>query len=121
MIEGLAMRSMNRCIQKGGMRLTLACVAGVVMLGPMVGLSQQGAAAGTEKQTAAPDAVHQRGTERTRQITEESAQLLALARDLRMEADKTSKGILSMKVVHDADEIQKLANDLKKRLKAGHE
>jgi len=55
--------------------------------------------------------------ERKRQLAEESARLLKLATDLKIEVDKTSKDTLSINVIRKADEIEKLARDVKEKMK----
>jgi hypothetical protein len=55
--------------------------------------------------------------ERKRQLAEESAMLLKLATDLKSEVDKTSKDTLSINVIRKADEIEKLAHDVKEKMK----
>jgi hypothetical protein len=55
--------------------------------------------------------------ERKRQITDESARLLKLASDLKAEVDKTSKDTLSLGVIRKAEEIEKLAHNVKEKMK----
>lgn len=56
-----------------------------------------------------------------RQIVEDSAKLLKLATELKSEADKTTLDTLSLTIVRKADEIEKLAGSVKKRIKVlGH-
>jgi hypothetical protein len=55
--------------------------------------------------------------ERKRQITDDSARLLKLASDLKAEVDKTSKDTLSLGVIRKADEIEKLAHNVKEKMK----
>jgi hypothetical protein len=55
--------------------------------------------------------------ERKKQIVEESAELLKLATDLKTEVDKTSKDTLSITVIRKADAIEKLAHDVKEKMK----
>jgi hypothetical protein len=55
--------------------------------------------------------------ERKRQINADSAKLLKLATDLKAEVDKTDKDTLSLGVIHKADEIEKLAHDVKEKMK----
>jgi hypothetical protein len=59
------------------------------------------------------------GSERRKQITDESTQLVALAKDLKTEVDKTSRNMLSVAVIRKAGEIEKLAHNVKDKLKAG--
>ena len=54
---------------------------------------------------------------RKKQIADDSAKLLKLATDLKSEVDKTSKDTLSLNVIRKADEIEKLAHDVKERIK----
>jgi len=56
-------------------------------------------------------------TERKRQIAEDSAKLLKLATDLKAEVDKTTKDTLSLSVIRKAEEIEKLAHDVKEKMK----
>ncbi len=55
--------------------------------------------------------------ERKRQIDDESAKLLKLAKDLKSEVDKTGRDTLSLGVIRKADEIEKLARDVKEKMK----
>jgi len=55
--------------------------------------------------------------ERKRQIAEDSARLLKLAVDLKAEVDKTSKDTLSLNVIRKAEEIEKLARNVKEKMK----
>ena len=55
--------------------------------------------------------------ERKRQITDDSARLLKLASDLKAEVDKTSKDTLSIGVIRKAEEIEKLAHNVKEKMK----
>lgn len=56
--------------------------------------------------------------DRKQQITDESAKLLKLASDLKAEVDKTSKDTLSLSVIRKADEIEKLAHDVREKMRA---
>ena len=55
--------------------------------------------------------------ERKKQIAEESAMLLKLATELKAEVDKTTKDELSLGVIRKADEIEKLAHNVKEKMK----
>ncbi len=55
--------------------------------------------------------------ERKRQIADDSARLLKLATDLKTEVDKTSKDTLSLGVIRKAEEIEKLAHNVKEKMK----
>lgn len=54
---------------------------------------------------------------RKKQIADESALLLKLATDLKSEVDKTSKDTLSISVVRKAEAIEKLAHDVKQKMR----
>jgi hypothetical protein len=55
--------------------------------------------------------------DRKRQLGEQSAALLKLAMDLKIEVDTTSKDTLSINVIRKADEIERLAHEVKQRMK----
>ena len=55
--------------------------------------------------------------ERRKQIADDSAKLLKLATDLKTEVDKTTKDTLSLGVIRKADEIEKLAHNVKEKMK----
>jgi hypothetical protein len=55
--------------------------------------------------------------DRKRQITDDSARLLKLASDLKAEVDKTSKDTLSLGVIRKAEEIEKLAHNVREEMK----
>lgn len=55
--------------------------------------------------------------ERKRQLAEDSANLLKLATELKTEVDKTSKDTLSLAVIRKADAIEKLAHNVKEKMK----
>jgi hypothetical protein len=55
--------------------------------------------------------------ERNKQIADESAKLLKLAADLKAEVDKTNKDTLSLTVIRKAEAIEKLARDVKEKMK----
>jgi hypothetical protein len=54
---------------------------------------------------------------RKKLIADESALLLKLATDLKSEVDKTDKDTLSINVIRKADTIEKLAHDVKEKMK----
>jgi len=54
---------------------------------------------------------------RKKQISEDSAKLLKLATDLKAEVDKTNQDTLSLSVIRKADAIEKLARDVKEKMK----
>jgi len=55
--------------------------------------------------------------ERKKQIADDSARLLKLATDLKAEVDKTTKDTLSLSVIRKADEIERLAHNVKEKMK----
>ncbi len=55
--------------------------------------------------------------DRQRHIVEETAKLLALANELKQAVDKTGKDEMSLEVIRKADEIERLAHDVKQRMK----
>jgi hypothetical protein len=55
--------------------------------------------------------------ERKKQLSDESGQLLTLAMALKTEVDKTNKDTLSLNVIRKADEIEKLARNVKEKMK----
>jgi hypothetical protein len=55
--------------------------------------------------------------ERKKQIADDSAKLLKLANDLKAEVDKTGKDTLSLNVIRKADEIERLAHNVKEKMK----
>lgn len=54
---------------------------------------------------------------RRKEIAADSALLLKLATELKVEVDKTDKDTLSLKVIRKAAEIEKLAHDVKEKMK----
>ena len=55
--------------------------------------------------------------ERKKQISDDSAKLLKLATELKAEVEKTSKDTLSLNVIRKADEIERLAHNVKEKMK----
>lgn len=55
--------------------------------------------------------------ERKKQISNDSAKLLKLATELKNEVDKTTKDTLSLGVIRKADEIERLAHNVKEKMK----
>jgi hypothetical protein len=55
--------------------------------------------------------------ERKKEIADDSSRLLKLAVDLKAEVDKTNKDTLSLNVIRKADAIEKLAHDVKEKMK----
>jgi hypothetical protein len=63
------------------------------------------------------DSFEAANAERKKQINDESAKLVKLAAELKTEVDKTDKDTLSIGVIRKADEIEKLAHDVKEKMK----
>jgi hypothetical protein len=55
--------------------------------------------------------------ERKKQIAEDTTKLLKLANDLKSEVEKTNKDTLSLNVIRKADEIERLAHNVKEKMK----
>ena len=108
----------------------LACiVAAVVLAGAAFPRQQPQASPGSGESNSAPQAANvpaipaQPGSDEgnlqpSLQIAEESAKLLKLASDLKTEVDKTNKDTLALRVVRKADEIERLAHNVRIRMKA---
>jgi len=58
-----------------------------------------------------------RNSERQRRLVEDTNKLLALATQLKQDVDKTNKDVMSVDVIKKADEIEKLAHNVKERMK----
>jgi hypothetical protein len=56
-----------------------------------------------------------RNNERQKRLVADTDKLLALATDLKAQVDKTNKDTLSVDVIKKAEEIEKLARDIKTR------
>ena len=69
-------------------------------------------------QAPVPAQAPQSASDKQKKIAEDSAKLLQMANDLKAEVDKTSKDQMSLEVIRKADEIEKLAHDLKLRMKS---
>jgi hypothetical protein len=54
---------------------------------------------------------------RKKEIADDSSKLLKLATDLKAEVDKTNKDTLSLSVIRKADAIEKLAHNVKEKMK----
>jgi hypothetical protein len=55
--------------------------------------------------------------ERKKQLSDDSTKLLTLAMALKAEVDKTNKDMLSLNVIRKADEIERLARNVKEKMK----
>lgn len=128
----------ERC---SGMRLGLACLC-MAVAAPLAGIAQSQNTAGdaqhTDKVTvpspadqalsvtapavlldksAAQKNLSPAVTARQKQLTDDSTKLLALAVALKSEVDKTNQDMLSIGVIRKANEIEKLAHNVKDKLK----
>ncbi len=56
-------------------------------------------------------------TPQQKQLADDTAKLLQLATELKTAVDKTTKDELSLEVIRKADEIERLAHDVKQRMK----
>ena len=128
--------------EAGGLACRRLC-AGLVFVAALACMAQDGhpAAGGQEQTNVTPQAsasqpstakvaanssqdsqaqkVSQAGSERKKQIADESTQLLAMAVALKAEVDKTTKDTLSLTVIRKADEIERLAKTVKEKIKQG--
>ena len=71
----------------------------------------EGAASISEQQA------RMRNNDRQKQLVDETQKLLSLANELKSEVDKSTKDTLSLEVIRKADEIEKLAHDVKEKMK----
>jgi hypothetical protein len=120
--------------QLGRLRWRRAC-AGLAFATALTCIAQDGhpAAASVAPANASPEANTQinaklqaessqqpqsaADSQKRKQISVESTQLLAMAVDLKAEVDKTNKDTLSINVIRKADAIEKLAKTVKEKLK----
>jgi hypothetical protein len=58
-----------------------------------------------------------RNTDRQKQLVLDTQKLLALANELKVEVDKSTKDTMSLDVIRKADEIEKLAHTVKEKMK----
>jgi hypothetical protein len=58
-----------------------------------------------------------RNSDRQKKLVEDTERLLALANELKVDVDKSTKDMLSLDVVRKADEIEKLARSVKEKMK----
>ena len=65
------------------------------------------------------DMTRERNAIRQKQIVDDTAQLLDLAKQLKDAVDKSSKDQLSLSVVNTATEIEKLAKVVKEKMRDG--
>lgn len=60
---------------------------------------------------------HMREDERRKRLMADTARLVALTHELQAEVDNTSRDVLSLDVIRKAAEIEKLAHDVRERMK----
>ena len=58
-----------------------------------------------------------RNDDRQKQLVDDTNKLLSLATELKTDVDKTNKDTLSLDVIKKADEIEKLAHNVKEKMK----
>lgn len=108
-----------KALYRSGVFVVVASIGCVVLSSaplPREGTHPDAKQAKTEEQ---PAKVVTGQDERERQIAEDSARLLKLATDLKRETDKTTFDTLSLGIIRKADEIQKLARNVKTKIKDG--
>jgi hypothetical protein len=113
------------------LRLGLACWA-LVLGATLASVAQDGRPSATTASTAnsqpedakarpAKDSKPAKGStadsDKKKQIADGSAELLKMALALKAEVDKTTKDTLSLNVIKKADEIEKLAKQVKEKMK----
>ncbi len=59
----------------------------------------------------------QRNKERQEAIKKDTARLLQLATELKQSVDKSNENVMSLDVIRKADEIEKLAKQVKEKMK----
>ncbi len=122
----------RRC---GHWRSILLSILAMIGLGPLGAAAGRVAQQGTQSPSRPtfPDAAgpatdapvgpsglkleHMREDDRRKRLLSDTAKLVALSNELRSEVEKTPKDELSLDVVKKAAEIEKLARDVKERMK----
>ncbi|WP_263385371.1 hypothetical protein [Granulicella arctica] len=88
---------------------------------PQSARTPYGAKSREDENPMAPNAMEQiekgRQTERQKKLIADTDRLLALANELKMDMDKTTKDAMSIQVIKKAEEIEKLARNVKERMK----
>ena len=64
-----------------------------------------------------PEHVKARNLERQKQLKSDTEKLLELATELKQYVDKTNASVLSVDVIHKAEEIEKLAKKVREKMK----
>lgn len=105
-----------------GVYRAIACAC-IVLATTFAGVGQD-ASPPSKKQSAekvalptASNQSHDKNALRRKQLAEDSDRLYALAVALKAEVDKTNKDVLSLGVIRKADEIEKLAHNVKEEMK----
>lgn len=88
----------------------------LLLLAPTVTLTAQAKSASQAATKDAPSVVPS-ATDKQKAMQADMDRLLQLARQLKTEVDKSRKDELSIKVVRDADEIDKLARSARGRIR----
>jgi hypothetical protein len=78
------------------------------------GISEPDGPLGTQLER---DQAKMRNTDRQKQLVADTERLLNLANELKADVDKSNKDTLSLDVVKKADEIEKLAHNVKEKMK----
>ena len=66
------------------------------------------------------DQAKMRNTGRQKQLVEDTQKLLSLANELKADVDKSTKDTMSVDVIRKADEIEKLAHNVKEKMKGNN-
>jgi hypothetical protein len=107
-------------------RILLAVFCGLMMLGSTLGVGADSAADPQFGQERKKDQVElqqekqmekARNLERQRALKQDTEKLLELATELKQYVDKTNENVLSLEVIKKAEEIEKLAKNVKSRMK----
>jgi len=114
-------------------------LAGVILLAaPSVGMTRAQSSTNINDQIVVPPSNGPRGvqgqdamvarqqqklaetatTERQKQLSDEAAKLLQLATELKAAVDKSNKNEMSLEVIRKADDVEKLAHDLKLKMRS---
>ena len=64
------------------------------------------------------DLARQRNAQRQKKLVDDTNRLLAMANELKASVDKTTKDTLSLQVIRQADEIERLARSVKDKMRA---
>ena len=100
------------------MKRMFTMLGGVMLAGCLVTHAQTAAPAvaprTADSEGAGPAAADMR-TEKQKALARQTEQLFDMATELKAQVDKTNKNILSLKVVQDAEEIEKLAKGIRER------